>query len=563
MGLPFDQGIRDKLPGGEQLQLGAADDDPNLGEAEWERLLEVLSSKKLVMHNGLYDCVMLEAGTRHWRGRDLTAQLKWDTMVAHRVLFPTDSAGLDNAAKQLQVGKKEGLDQVQSWLESGKHPKYRYDLVPWWVIRPYVTADAEATLALMYEQLRRLEHDAEYEGRRGSLAEEVRREVELTRTLARMEMRGLGFDAETSLEEAERLEREADALEARMPFDCTPTAAKQWFFERQKLSADRATKKGEPSLDDEQVKDWIADGVKWAAEYRQVKRSRLAVSMWFRGYPEKMGADGRLRTRFRQGTVASGRLSSERINLQAMPKADKTEEDVANVRELLRAREGHQLWSLDMSQAELRVAAKYAGCQSMIDALETGDDFHARTTERVLHVTPDAPDWKLKRDIGKRLTFASLFSVGAERFQAVAKKDAGVVMTLGEAESLVYGWRSTYPEFPKAWKVCEHRFEERGYMRILPGTEYESRSYMGPRDWPHTGWNRLVQGSLAAWTRLWLVWVEELLPGALVLTVHDSVVLELPEDTAEDQAETMQELTKQRATQLFGITMPCDRERYA
>ena len=65
--LPFDQGIRDKVPG-RTPELFA---DPNLGSAEWSELLVWLGRQRLVFHNAKFDLHLMRAGTRQFGGRDL------------------------------------------------------------------------------------------------------------------------------------------------------------------------------------------------------------------------------------------------------------------------------------------------------------------------------------------------------------------------------------------------------------------------------------------------------------------------------------------------------------
>jgi DNA polymerase-1 len=290
------------------------------------------------------------------------------------------------------------------------------------------------------------------------------------------------------------------------------------------------------------------------------------VSMWYRGYPEKAGADGRLRCYYKQTEVKSGRMSVQRVQLQAIPKADKAltipNYNVPHVRWLLRAREGYGLWNLDLSQAELRVAAKYCGCQTMLDMLLGGTDFHGETCKGTLEASPEDADWKEKRDIAKRLTFGSIFQIGGEKFQATLAKLADVHWELEKCEAAVHSWRSMYPEFQRAYYKSMRLFDRRGYVTLLPHTPYEMRSYRGPRDFENTGWNRIVQGSLAEALRLWLVEVEKKWPGYMVLTVHDSVVLEAPLDEGDELAAEVAVHTGELMTELFGVPMLCDHERY-
>jgi DNA polymerase-1 len=564
LALPYDQGVRDKEEKQtDQLTFEDTEEGTNLDEDEWKTLLWMLAKKRLVFHNAGFDLIMLGAGTRHWSGVDLGCALHWDTESAHRILRPNSSAGLDNAARELGVGGKQGLDDVKAWLRSAKKPKRRYDLVPWHIIEPYVRGDAETTLALYEEQVR---HFKEQEDREQQL-KACRREFDLAVVLMRMEQRGIAYDAERSLQAAEEMEGKCADIVARLPFKMTPAGAKKYFLE-QGPTVDRTTPKGAPSIDAEQIETWVEEGVEWAAEYRDATKTKRAVSMYYRGYVDKLGADGRLRCRYRQtkhydngGSGArSGRLSCERVNLMALPKADKIEEGIVGVRDLLLPKKGCSLISLDMQQAELRCAAKYSGCEKMLTMLNEGVDFHGKTTEDVMHVGRDHPEWKLKRDIGKKLTFMSVFGGGGERFQALLSKETGIHLELEECIQLVANWRQTYPEIMAAYRRAERAFRERGFMKILAGTEYEGRSYLADGDFPHTGWNRCVQGSLAAWLRLWLVEVDKEHPGSLVLTVHDSIVIEAPKKTALKTAKLIAAKSSARASELFKIPMPIDIE---
>lgn len=555
LALPFDQGIRDKLPT-EQLDLFGNEADPNLGESEWYEMLEWLDDHGLVFHNAKFDLTLLQAGTRHWPGIDLVDSALWDTMLGSHVFEPREPMALGASAERNGVGKKTGLDGVKEWLKKAKLPM-RYDYVPWHVIKPYVTSDTELTWALYEIQDRWAEADDEKFAR-------FEREMDLMRALTRMEARGVRYDAAKSLDAAEELERRAQAIEKGMPFAANPTAAKAWFFDHLGLQADRVSEKtGKPSLDEEQVRKWVGEGVEGAAEYAAVSKARRAVSMWYQGYPDKIGQDGRLRTNYRQGKVKSGRMSVERVQLQAMPKADKGFEGIPGVRDLLMADEGKGLWNLDLSQAELRVAAQYAQCQLMLQELASDDpDIHGKTCRNVLHVEPDSPDWKLKRDIAKRLTFGGIFQIGGRKFQATLSKLADIHLPKSECHQMVASWRRMYPEYGTVYRRAENKASRDGWVKLLPGTEYEVKSWFGPRDWPHTAWNRTVQGSLAEFFKLWMAEVERQWPGYMILTVHDSVVLEAPLDEGDQLAREVAARGAEMATDLFKIEMKVDTDRW-
>lgn len=571
LAFPFDQGVRDKLPT-TQLDFdfsGNEGRDPNLTGREWRALLEWLREQKLVMHHAKFDLMMMRTGTRHWKGIDLAPNLYWDTMLTQRILDPLERAGLDVTCQRLGLGSKQNLQVLKAWLKQQKFPSNRYDLAPWSVIEQYVSSDTEMTADLATHQFGRIEvMDPE---EREEVERRIQLELDKTIALYRMEQRGVKYDDVKSLEAADVLEAQANALEITMPFRCVTTDAHNYFYGKMKLEADRVSDKtGRPSLDEEQVRKWIKEDVPWAKEYAEVTKKRRAVSMWYRGYPEKLGMDGRLRTSYRQGqslsgkdaAVKSGRFSVERVQLQAIPKKDKNIEGIPGVRELILAEDGNGLWNLDLSQAELRVATRYAQCERMAEMLANGVDAHGETTKQVLHVQPDDPNWKTKRDIAKRLNFGGIFQIGGETFQKTLAKLADIHLPVEECYDYVSGWRRMYPEFGYAYRKAEKTVQEKGRVRLLPNTPYEVPSYFKETDYPNTAWNRIVQGSLAEAFGIWISETEKRWPGFVILTIHDSVVIEAKLDEGQGVAEQIATYGAELFTEIFTTEMKVDIDRW-
>jgi hypothetical protein len=147
----------------------------------------------------------------------------------------------------------------------------------------------------------------------------------------------------------------------------------------------------------------------------------------------------------------------------------------------------------------------------------------------------------------------------------------GIVMPLDECEDLINNWRRMYPEFTRAYYKSMTFFEKRGirkgctaackdqpHVHMLPRTPYQTPTYRGPRDYPNTGWNRIVQGSLALFMRMWLIAIEKDWPGYAVLTIHDSVVIDAPLDEGQEIACEIARWAGDRASRLFGLPMSAD-----
>lgn len=561
---PFDQGILDKL---EVVQGELSfEEDPNLDEAEWVALLDWLARQRLIFHNAPFDLRMLRAGTRKFQGRDLERWLYWDTALVVKLLDPISSGGLKETAERWGLqggGERDKQEVLKEYLRKqrkrlGPGLGDRYDLVPWSIMEPYARVDAVLTILLFEHQVERV-----------SLGEartfDVLHDLDVCRALYRMEIRGVNYDVAASLHAAGIIDRAAKAIEKQLPFRATTPAAKEYFFKVRGVPAYKRTPTGAPVLDDEVTYRLQRDGVMWAEEWALYTKLQKASSMWYRGYPASCGPDSKLRATYKQTRVKSGRFSVERVQLHAIPKEDKALDlpGVPSVRALIRPDCGYEMWNLDLSQAELRVAAKMCGCEAMLEMLEGGADLHGVTTREVFGIGPDHPDFKVKRDVAKRLTFGSIFQIGPKTFQATLAKAARIEWPLSQCEQAVHGWRHLYPEFSQAYYWSDRFATTNGWVWVMEGTQWARRSHFGPLDYSNTAWSRRVQGSLALFNGIWLIETERKAPGALVMNVHDSQVLHLPEDGAERVAHTVAEHGAELATKLFDVTMKVDVNRWA
>lgn len=579
------------LPKGDPEGKWDWDTDYNLDTSEWItfcRWLEMAGKRQgLTGQNQKFDVGIFRAGTRFCGGVELEKYIKWDTMVASARIWPySPTTALKPTAARIWGAQeveeaqvvKECLIEVKKRYGLLAEHGPRFDLMPWVVNGPYAAADAVTTL-----RLAELQEQLIFDGQGEGLA--IAKSVQLLRVLARMERRGLGpLDKPRAIEIADRIDHRLADLRAKLPFfPYTAPRAATYFFEELGLAPWRVsekrrevvqvpdTRKGAVpgDLRDSQqqgdlsapVSERMADaGVPFAAEWNEITVLSTANRMFYRGYADLAGPGDRLRTTFKQSHVRSGRLSVERIQLHAIPKhlgLTLEGEPLPEPRSLFLVPEGKRRVNLDLKQAELRIAASMAGCEIMNKALVTGADFHGITTERVFGITKDHPDWKFKRDIGKKLTFSSIFMVGPVRFQAMLWEEAGVEWSLRECKSAVYTWRDTYPEFKQAFIKWEEFAERHHYVPLVDG----SPAWMTQaRDYPSAAWSRRVQSSLALFVQDWLIAVEKLTArhDALLLSVHDSVLLELPEDQADEITQQIIDLTAEMWMSMFKVPGGCD-----
>lgn len=559
---PFNQGTIGKPEGAQGSLL---DVDHNLDSQDWMDLLIWLADREHIYHNAKFDLMMLRAGSAPpLAGMEFIDCFKWDTMVAQRELDPLEAVGLKATAERLGLtdgNERDKETEVKEWLKAhAKRTKQkisviggRYDLVPWEIIGPYAAKDTELTWLLWENQMDRID-----EGE-GDLRA-IEREMNVMRVLYQIEKRGMGFDAGECLESAGVLQAAMEEQAKKLPFEPTVNSAKRYFFDQQGVPPYEATEGGKPKLNEQVLAKMVKDRIPMAAEFAEYRKMEVAMNMWYGAYPTMIGDDGRLRTSFRQTKVVSGRFSVERVQLQAIPHDHRIAglpEGVRSVRSMFKPRPGFELWEMDLSQAELRVAAKFARCESMLTMFKEGRDIHGWVTEEVFDVHPGEPNWFKYRQVGKRADFSFIFGVGADTFRATVAKLLGIEFSRDEAQRIVQRWRDLFPEFQRAIHKADRLAQERGWVKLITG----KRSYFGRGEQTHKAFNRVVQGSLAEMNKDWIVAVEEEVPDVLVMSTHDSIDLEIPEGETW-MVEKAAKIGERVGREMFGLEMPVEWKRW-
>jgi DNA polymerase I-like protein with 3'-5' exonuclease and polymerase domains len=114
--------------------------------------------------------------------------------------------------------------------------------------------------------------------------------------------------------------------------------------------------------------------------------------------------DSRLRTNFNLHSTTSGRLSSSgKLNMQQLPR------DNPAVKGSIKARPGYKIVSMDLTTAEVYVAAVLSNDQELMDVFRSGGDFHATVAKKVFKLDCPVEDVKrlypLLRQAAKAITF--------------------------------------------------------------------------------------------------------------------------------------------------------------
>jgi len=369
----------------------------------------------------------------------------------------------------------------------------------------------------------------------GELFEEF--ELPLIPVLARMEHAGIAVDRAYLENMGADLREKLAALDARIQdlageqFNVNSTDQLRYvLFEKLGLPVIKKTSTGKPSTDASVLKKLEHPLVDALLEYREYEKLR---GTYVDGYLPLVDSDGRIRTRFNQMAATTGRLSSDRPNLQNIPIRS---ESGRTIRRAFIAGEGAEFLVADYSQIELRVLAHMSGDPFLVEAFRAGSDIHTATAARVWglsesEVTAD------QRRTAKMINFGLLY--GMEAF--------GLADRLGisrdEAQQHMDAYFSQFVQVREFMSAVVTEARNQGYTTTLFGRrrylpELKSDNFRIRQMGERMALNAPVQGTAADIIKKAMIDLDaslrsEGLASTLILQIHDELILESPLDELE------------------------------
>jgi len=252
-----------------------------------------------------------------------------------------------------------------------------------------------------------------------------------------------------------------------------------------------------------------------------------------------LDTDSRLRTNFNIHSTTSGRLSSSgKLNMQQLPR------DNPAVKGCIKARPGYKIVSMDLTTAEVYVAAVLSGDKKLQQVFIDGGDFHSTVAKMVFKITCAIEDIKAQyphlRQGAKSTTFGILYQAGAYTVARQIKKESGVICTEEQAQEYINDYFKQFRQLKKWIDENKSFIQDNGFTyshfgrkRRLPNVFSSDRGIRS-----HTirsGINFLVQSPASDVNLLAAIemmdYIEEHQMGARIFAlVHDSILAEVPDD---------------------------------
>lgn len=523
-------------------------------------------------HNSKYDATATENGNLGHVQGDLACSRLIRSMVE-----PGVKTALDAAAEQVGMGgHKAEADKLITKIKgqilkadvaAGKPPRinpkaYAYAGLPYDVITRYVARDALSTAKLAGQLRTRLQ-------KRPHARRHWEREVrQHSWAVSEVERWGIKVDVAMLTHVREYLTGQIDGVKARFcqygeDFNPnSPTQLRKLLFDDPagfNLRPTKMTKTGLPSTDADVLQSLIDQNSPAASLCQDVISNRSHTKLLgtyvdgIRGYIRP--GTQRVHPSINLDGARTGRPSCSNPNLMNIPRSET--ETGKLIRDMYCAPRGYVLVQGDLSQAELRVAAALSGDERMREIFFTGADYHLRTAHLICRqawgITPDQCEPK-HRSWAKTVNFALLYGTTAY----------GLAHSIGcspeEAEDIVNAILGSFPGLAAWMEAQKEEARRTGYVwtqwqgqraRRRPIYDINSDDDTRRKHAENQAINTPPQGEASDLCMAALVdtvrWLKDSdFPGKAVLTVYDSIMLEVREDCEKEAGDKLRSIMEAR-----------------
>lgn len=244
---------------------------------------------------------------------------------------------------------------------------------------------------------------------------------------------------------------------------------------------------------------------------------------------EHVDAEGRIHATFEQIGASTGRMACHSPNLQSVVKD-------SPYRACFRATEGRALITADYSGCELRILAELSGDPVFRETFARGGDLHSSVASTVFEVPVSKTENPELRQRAKAINFGLAYGMGPN---GLARATG---LSLSDSQSFLERYFRAFPRIREFLEHTARRAIDRGFAQTMTGRrmylEHDgTRESRGRAE--RVAKNMPIQGTNADVVKIALARLRATLAdtGAFVVnTVHDEIVVETDEESAEDVA---------------------------
>lgn len=542
-------------------------------------LQQLFNEKTVVFHNAKFDMAFFEY---HFHFKFPNFE---DTMLLH---YLVDENPGGHGLKQLAIKHTPYGDYekpMYEWIDQYRKEhgvlkdQFTWDSIPFDVMKTYAAMDAVVTF-LLYEKLLVVKTNEKLK----SVYENIL--IPGTRFLIDTQDNGVPFDRTRLLFAQEAMQTDIDTAISKLyenekirrfeelngkSFNPNSTVQlRSLLFDYLGLKpTGKKTGTGADSTDAEVLKELSTQSTVPGLILDIRQKSKIKNTYLDKIIPQ-LDRDSHLRTGFNLHGTTSGRLSSSgKLNMQQLPRDNPT------VKGCIKAPEGHKIVAMDLTTAEVYVAAVLSKDKALMDVFRSGGNFHSTIAHKVFRLPCEIEDvaelYSDRRQAAKAVTFGIMYGAGPAKISEQVTKDSGKYFSKNEAAEVINEYFQTFHKL-KSWIQTNQNFIANngftysyfGRKRRLPNvksTDQGIRSHS-----IRSGLNFLVQSTASDINLLGAIEMGEFIKSQnmkskIFALVHDSILAEVPNDEVDFYSEMLQKFVqKDRGIYIPGAPVGCDFE---
>ena len=523
-----------------------------------EALLQTLANQTtIVFHNAKFDMAFFEY---HF---NLVFPKFEDTMLLHYLIDENPGGhGLKQLAMKYTVYgdyEKPQYDWMDKYRKDHGMLKndFTWDLIPFDIMKTYAAMDAVVTL-LVYKKFVKIKQNK----RLGKVYDNIL--IPGCRFLTDIQENGVPFDVQRLTQSQALMQVEIDEAIAELyknpaiasfekingkSFNPNSTVQlRSLLFDFLGLNpTGKKTGTGANSTDAEVLGELATQSEVPALILAIRQKSKIKNTYLDKIIPQ-LDRDSRLRTGFNLHSTTSGRLSSSgKLNMQQLPR------DNPIVKGCIKAATGHKIVAMDLTTAEVYVAAVLAKDEALKDVFRKGGNFHSQIAKKVFKLPCEADQvaelYSMQRQAAKAVTFGIMYGAGANKISEQVTKDSGKEFSKKDAQEVIDDYFKEFHKL-KDWIEDNKKFiAQNGFIysyfgrkRRLPNvastdTGIKSHSI-------RSGLNFLVQSAASDINLLGAIDMgahikAKGMKARIFALVHDSILAEVPDDEVDYYKETL------------------------
>jgi DNA polymerase I-like protein with 3'-5' exonuclease and polymerase domains len=552
--------------------------DADCIDEECEFLLQRLfDQKKVIFHNAKFDLAFFEY---HFNFKFPNFE---DTMLLHYLIDENPGThGLKSLALKYTVFgdyEKDMHEWITNYCKTHGVLKgnFTYDLIPFDIMKKYAAIDALVTF-LLFEKFIKIKQNKKLAWVYDNLL------IPGTRFLTDLQDNGVPFDIDRLVASQAVMESKIETAISHVyehpaiykfeeingkPFNPNSVVQlRKLLFDYMGLKpTGKKTGTGANSTDAEVLQELSGQSEvpKLILAIRQ--KTKIKNTYLDKIIPQ-LDKDSRLRTNFNLHTTTSGRLSSSgKLNMQQLPR------DEPAVKGSIVARPGYKIVAMDLTTAEVYIAAVLAKDIALQKVFRSGGDFHGTIAHQVFGLSCEPNEVKelfpLKRQAAKAVSFGIMYGAQAKNISEQVTKETGTYFSAQEAQEVIDDYFKKFRKL-KEWLEESKKFiETNGFIYSAFGRKRRLPNVMSSDSGIkshsiRSGLNFLVQ-SVASDVNLLAgidmqAWLNSHNKDVKIFgLVHDSVLAEVPDDYIDTYSEKLQEFVQlDRGVSIKGCPIGCD-----